>query len=77
MEEAKQKCASGCNARVDCFFADLYYTSNKQTCYLKGSDCGSWQSNAHSAYHLYQKEGIVQKSYKYFPTNASRWSMMS
>ena len=60
LEEAKQKCASACDARADCFFADLYYTSNKQTCYLRGSNCGSWQTSKHPAYHLYKKGGNAQ-----------------
>ena len=60
LKEAKQKCALGCNTRIDCFFADLYYTSSKQTCYLRGSNCGSWQTSTHWAYHLYQKAGNAQ-----------------
>ena len=55
LNEAKRQCASGCDAREDCLFADLYYTSSKQTCYLKGGNCGNWPSNTHSSYHLYQK----------------------
>ena len=55
LEEAKGKCARACDDLEECFFADLYYTSGKQTCYLKSNKCGSWQTNTHSAYHLYTK----------------------
>ena len=55
LEEAKTQCALGCDSRDDCMFADLYYTTSSATCYLKGSDCGDWETNTHPAYHLYRK----------------------
>ena len=55
LAHAKTRCASGCDARDDCRFADLYYTEDLQECRLKGSGCGGWQTSTHWAYHLYQK----------------------
>ena len=47
LEEAKQKCSSACDNRDDCLYADLMYTgiNDRQSCYLRGSDCGEWRSN--------------------------------
>jgi len=56
LEEAKTQCALGCDSRDDCMFADLYYTSSSSTCYLRGSECGDWETNTHPSYHLYRKE---------------------
>ena len=58
---AKTLCASTCDNREDCFFADLLWTSDLQQCYLIGNDCGDWESNAHGDYYLYQKPsyGII------------------
>lgn len=60
MGVAKALCASACDSRDDCVFADLAWTSNDalQACYLKGNDCGDWQSNTQRAYHIYQK-GLI------------------
>ena len=55
LSEAKERCSSACIANPECYYADLYYTSNKQTCYLKGTGCGDWNANTHSAYHLFIK----------------------
>ena len=57
---AKEKCAAGCNDRDDCFFANLFYgqwsgASDWSTCYLRGKDCGDWQTNEHRSYNLYMK----------------------
>ena len=52
---AKRICRSACDARDDCYFADLYYQETYQTCYLRGRRCGDWQNNTHNAYHLYIK----------------------
>ena len=55
LSEAKERCSSACIASPECYYADLYYTSNKQTCYLKGTGCGDWNANTNSAYHLFVK----------------------
>ena len=59
LDLAKSTCQAACDARDDCFFADLYYETHSQTCYLRGSGCGDWQSTMHGAYQLYIK-GIYQ-----------------
>ena len=55
VETAKTKCAAGCNARDDCRFADLFWVSSKQTCYLRSDKCGDYQNNEHWAYRVYIK----------------------
>ena len=55
LEEAKSRCSSGCKARDDCMFANLYYTASYTTCYLRGTGCGNWETNTHGSYHLYKK----------------------
>jgi len=57
LEEAKTRCALGCDSREDCMFAELYYT-DMATCYLRGSECGDWETNMHPDYHLYRKDVI-------------------
>ena len=56
-DTAKDKCATACNARADCKFADLYWTrqSGEQACYLRSNKCGDYENNKHSAYRLYIK----------------------
>ena len=55
VDTAKAKCAEGCNARDDCKFADLYWISSMQVCYLNNDKCGNYQTNEHPAYRLYIK----------------------
>jgi len=55
LEEAKTKCALGCDSRDDCVFAVLYF-DDMASCYLKGSECGDWvTASTHLDYHLYRK----------------------
>ena len=55
VDTAKAKCAEGCNARDDCKFANLYWVSSMQVCYLNNDKCGNYQTNEHPAYRLYIK----------------------
>ena len=55
LKDAKQRCAIECDVRDDCFFADLYFTTQSQSCYLTGKDCGDWQNNKHRDYYMYKK----------------------
>ena len=59
-KKAKQICAYYCDAREDCFFADLFFTPQIQGCFLIGKDCGNWQTNRKELYHMYKK-GIQVK----------------
>ena len=60
LDSAKSTCLADCNARDDCYFADLYDKTSSQTCILRGNDCGDWQSHGpHESYHLFIK-GIYQ-----------------
>merc|ERR1711879_29447 len=34
-------------------YADLFYTSNTSTCYLRTKECGDWEASTHHLYHLY------------------------
>ena len=65
LEHAKTLCASACNTRGDCFFTNLYWTISKQTCYLRGKDCGDWKSFTHWASHFYHK-GTIHALKKHF-----------
>ena len=49
---AQDECAAACDARVDCFHANLYFGTHAD-CYLRGQNCGAFQS--HPNYYLYQK----------------------
>ena len=49
---AQDECAAACDARVDCFHANLYFGTHAD-CYLRGQNCGVFQS--HPNYYLYQK----------------------
>ena len=62
---AKAQCAHGCDERKDCYYADLYWTESRQVCYLRGINCGDWESNTHPLYHLYTK-GIYVKLFTNF-----------
>ena len=54
LDTAKADCAAACDARDDCKFAPLYWTQNKQTCYLSNENCGDFDD--HWAYQTYVKE---------------------
>ena len=55
LEKAKKLCASACEDDYHCMFGQMIYMNSKQSCYLKGKDCGDWYSNRHWAYYVYQK----------------------
>ena len=55
VDTAKAKCAEGCNANDDCKFADLYWFSRRQTCYLYSEVCESFELTDHRDYRHYIK----------------------
>ena len=56
VDTAKAKCAAGCDKRNKCKFADLYWSDNLQTCYLRSEKCGIFYQQ--SLYHVYQSSSI-------------------
>lgn len=56
VEQAKAKCAKACDSQVKCKYADLYYGSSRQICYLKRASCGNWRASRPPNYHLYFKQ---------------------
>ena len=65
---AKAKCAAACNERSDCFFADLFWGTNWQTCYLKDNDCGNWQTTEHHSYQVYIKGKCLNEYQVHLPS---------
>ena len=55
VDTAKAKCAEACDLEDKCRYANLYWTKNKQTCYLNNEECGKKFEN-HSSYRVYEKQ---------------------
>ena len=56
VDAAKAECAAGCNKRIKCKFADLYWFDNWQTCYLRSEKCGILYPQP--VYHVYQSSSF-------------------
>ena len=70
LKKAQLRCQESCEAKVDCRYASLYYTAEKQSC-LASSNDGCRNRRKEPKYHVYRK-GIF-KCYKnvfyYYFTN--------
>ena len=54
-ETAIAECAEECDANDNCKFADLYWTSSMQACYLRSDKCGNYETNEAPGYRVYIK----------------------